>query len=77
MTILRRQRHPSIPAVPLELFEAARLSLPAIGLYCWLGDEPRTSDEALARFGLSRAQLAMLLVPLAAAGFIKLEESGL
>ncbi|XYD09863.1 hypothetical protein R1A27_04755 [Methylobacterium sp. NMS12] len=76
MTTIRRRRDRTFTTVPLDLFEDARLSLPAIGLYCWLADETRIAEEAMVRFGINRAQLTMLVVQLNEAGFIELEGAG-
>ena len=76
MTIIRRRRDQTFTTVPSAIFDDARLSLPAVGLYCWLADEARTVEAALTRFGINRTQLAFLLEQLRAVDLVEAEDSG-
>ena len=49
-------------------FDDTRISLMALGLYCWLGDTTHSAEAAMRRFGIEEIVLGSLIRELSQAG---------
>ena len=77
MTFIRTRYDKIVEVDRANGFDDTRISLMALGLYCWLGDATHAAEAVMARFGIEEIVLGTLIRELREAGLIETWEAAL